>query len=30
MIADGWAMFEEVVEAAGIGDFPQLLRSLRG
>ena len=30
MIADGWAMFKEVVEAAGIGDLPQLLRLLRG
>ena len=30
MIADGWAMFEEVVEAAGTGDLPQLFRLLRG
>ena len=30
MIAEGWEMFEEVVEAAGTGDLPQLLRSLRG
>ena len=30
MIAEGWEMFEEVVEQAGTGDLPQLLRSLRG
>ena len=30
MIAEGWEMFEEAVEAAGTGDLPQLLRSLRG
>ena len=30
MIAEGWEMFEEVVDAAGTGDLPQLLRSLRG
>ena len=30
MIVEGWEMFEEVVEAAGTGDLPQLLRSLRG
>ena len=30
MIAEGWEMFEEVVEAAGTGDLPQLLRLLRG
>ena len=29
MIAEGWEIFEEVVEAAGTGDLPQLLRSLR-
>ena len=29
MIAEGWEMFEEAVEAAGTGDLPQLLRSLR-
>ena len=29
LIAEGWEMFE-VVEAAGTGDLPQLLRSLRG
>ena len=29
MIAEGWEMFEEVVEAAGTGELPQLLRSLR-
>ena len=27
MIAEGWEMFEEAVEAAGTGDLPQLLRS---
>ena len=30
MIAEGWEMFEEAVEATGTGDLPQLLRSLRG
>ena len=30
MIAEGWEMFKEVVEAAGTGDLPQLLRLLRG
>ena len=30
MIVEGWEMFEEVVEAAGTGDLPQLLRLLRG
>ena len=30
MIAERWEMFEEAVEAAGTGDLPQLLRSLRG
>ena len=30
MIAEGWEMFEEAVEAAGTGDLPQLLRLLRG
>ena len=30
MIAEGWKMFKEAVEAAGTGDLPQLLRSLRG
>ena len=30
MIAEGWEMFEEAVMAAGTGDLPQLLRSLRG
>ena len=30
MIAEGWGMFEEAVSAAGEGDLPQLLRSLRG
>ena len=29
MIAEGWEMFEEAVEAAGTGDLPQLHRSLR-
>ena len=29
MIAEGWEMFEEAVEAAGPGDLPQLLRLLR-
>ena len=30
MIVEEWKMFEEVAEAAGTGDLPQLLRSLRG
>ena len=30
MIVEGWEMFKEAVEAAGTGDLPQLLRSLRG
>ena len=30
MITEGWEMFEEAMEAAGTGDLPQLLRSLRG
>ena len=30
MIMDGWDMFEEVAEAAGTGDLPQLLQSLWG
>ena len=30
MIAEGWEMFEEAMEAAGTGDLPQLLRLLRG
>ena len=30
MVADGWAMFEEVIEGAGEGDLPQLLHHLRG
>ena len=30
MIAEGWEIFEKAVEAAGTGDLPQLLRSLRG
>ena len=30
MIVDRWDMFKEVVEAAGTGDLPHLLQSLRG
>ena len=26
----GWALFEEAVEAAGVGDLPQLLCNIRG
>ena len=29
MIAEGWAMFEEAVAQAGMGELPQLLRSIR-
>ena len=29
MIAEGWAMFDKVVGQAGIGELPQLLRSIR-
>ena len=29
MIAEGWAMFNKVVGQAGMGELPQLLRSVR-
>ena len=29
MIAEGWAMFDKVVGQAGMGELPQLLRSVR-
>ena len=29
MIAEGWGMFEKVVGQAGMGELPQLLRSIR-
>ena len=29
MIAEGWAMFNNVVGQAGMGELPQLLRSVR-
>ena len=30
MIADGWKMFEEVVEEGAPGDLPALLQQLKG
>ena len=29
MVAEGWALFKEVVNQAGAGDLPQLLQSIR-
>ena len=29
MVAQGWDLFEEVVKDAGVGDLPQLLRSIK-
>ena len=29
MVAEGWMMFEEAVAEAGVGELPQLLRSIR-
>ena len=29
MITEGWAMFDKVVGQAGMGELPQLLRSIR-
>ena len=29
MVAEGWALYKEVIGEAGAGDLPQLLRSMR-
>ena len=29
MVAQGWDLFEESVKDAGVGDLPQLLRSIK-